>query len=29
MEFTSALNPGVVRPVGDDQMICVIMPMRA
>ena len=29
MEFTSALNPGVIRPVGDDQMLCVIMPMRA
>jgi DNA polymerase III subunit beta len=28
MEFTSALNPGVIRPHGDDQMICVIMPMR-
>jgi DNA polymerase-3 subunit beta len=28
MEFTSALNPGVIRPVGDDQALCVIMPMR-
>jgi DNA polymerase-3 subunit beta len=28
MEFTSSLNPGVIRPDGDDQMICVIMPMR-
>ncbi len=28
MEFTSSLNPGVIRPEGDDQMICVIMPMR-
>src|SRR4029077_10903648 len=28
MEFTSSLNPGVIRPQGDDQMICVIMPMR-
>jgi DNA polymerase III subunit beta len=29
LEFTSALNPGVIRPVGDDQMLSVIMPMRA
>ena len=29
LEFTSALNPGVIRPVGDDQALCVIMPMRA
>ena len=29
MEFSSALNPGVIRPVGDDQSIAVIMPMRA
>lgn len=29
LEFTSSLNPGVIRPVDDDQMICVIMPMRA
>jgi DNA polymerase-3 subunit beta len=28
MEFTSSLNPGVIRPQGDEQMICVIMPMR-
>jgi DNA polymerase-3 subunit beta len=28
MEFTSSLNPGVIRPQGDDQMVCVIMPMR-
>jgi DNA polymerase-3 subunit beta len=28
MELTSALNPGVIRPVGDDQALCVIMPMR-
>jgi len=28
MEFTSALNPGVIRPAGDEQMVCVIMPMR-
>jgi DNA polymerase-3 subunit beta len=28
LEFTSPLNPGVIRPVGDDQMLCVIMPMR-
>jgi DNA polymerase-3 subunit beta len=29
LELTSALNPGVIRPVGDDQMLAVIMPMRA
>ena len=29
LEFTSSLNPGVIRPVGDDQMLSVIMPMRA
>lgn len=28
MEFTSSLNPGVIRPAGDDQTLCVIMPMR-
>lgn len=28
LEFTTALNPGVIRPVGDDQMLSVIMPMR-
>lgn len=28
LEFTSSLNPGVIRPVGDDQMLSVIMPMR-
>src|SRR5882762_6951905 len=28
MEFTSSLNPGVIRPAGDDAMLCVIMPMR-
>ena len=28
MEFTTSLNPGVLRPVGDDQMLAVIMPMR-
>jgi DNA polymerase-3 subunit beta len=29
MEFSSALNPGVIRPSGDDQALSVIMPMRA
>ena len=29
LEFTTTLNPGVIRPVGDDQTLCVIMPMRA
>jgi DNA polymerase III subunit beta len=29
LEFTAPLNPGVLRPVGDDQMLAVIMPMRA
>lgn len=29
LEFTSSLNPGVVRPANDERMICVIMPMRA
>ena len=29
MEFSSALNPGVIRPVGDEHSIAVIMPMRA
>ncbi len=28
MEFSTSLNPGVIRPVGDDQMLSVIMPMR-
>jgi DNA polymerase-3 subunit beta len=28
LELTTSLNPGVIRPVGDDQMISVIMPMR-
>lgn len=28
LEFTTALNPGVIRPVGDDQVLSVIMPMR-
>lgn len=27
-EFTTSLNPGVIRPVGDDQLLSVIMPMR-
>ena len=29
LEFSTALNPGVIRPVGDEQTISVIMPMRA
>jgi len=29
MEFSTALNPGVIKPIGDDQSIAVIMPMRA
>jgi len=28
-EFSTSLNPGVIRPVGDEQCIAVIMPMRA
>ena len=28
LELTTSLNPGVIRPVGDDQMLSVIMPMR-
>lgn len=28
IEITSSLNPSVIRPVGDDQMVSVIMPMR-
>jgi DNA polymerase III subunit beta len=28
MELTTSLNPGVIRPVGDDHMLSVIMPMR-
>lgn len=28
LEFTTSLNPGVIRPVGDEQTLCVIMPMR-
>lgn len=28
LEFSSPLNPGVIRPVGDDQTLSVIMPMR-
>jgi DNA polymerase-3 subunit beta len=28
LELTTSLNPGVLRPVGDDQMLAVIMPMR-
>jgi len=28
LEFTTSLNPGVLRPVGDDQMLLVIMPMK-
>jgi DNA polymerase-3 subunit beta len=28
LELTTSLNPGVLRPVGDDQMLSVIMPMR-
>lgn len=27
-EFSSALNPGLIRPAGDDKYQCVIMPMR-
>lgn len=29
LEFTSSLNPGVIRPVGDDQVVCVVMPIKA
>lgn len=29
LELSTSLNPGVIRPVGDDQAIAVIMPMRA
>lgn len=29
LEFSSSLNPGVIRPIGDEQSIAVIMPMRA
>jgi DNA polymerase-3 subunit beta len=28
LELTTSLNPGVIRPVGDDQILSVIMPMR-
>jgi DNA polymerase-3 subunit beta len=28
LECTTSLNPAVIRPVGDDQMLAVIMPMR-
>jgi len=28
LELTTSLNPGVIRPVGDDQMLSVIMPVR-
>jgi len=28
LELTTPLNPGVIRPVGDEQMLSVIMPMR-
>ncbi len=28
LELTTTLNPGVLRPVGDDQLLSVIMPMR-
>ncbi|HVO33810.1 MAG TPA: DNA polymerase III subunit beta [Elusimicrobiota bacterium] len=28
LEFTTSFNPGVIRPVGDDQILSVIMPMR-
>ncbi len=27
-EFSSSLNPGLIRPTADDSYICVIMPMR-
>ena len=27
-EFTTALNPGLIRPVGDKNYVCVVMPMR-
>lgn len=27
-EFSTALNPGVVKPAGNNQYVCVIMPMR-
>ena len=27
-EFTSALNPGLVKPLDNDRYLCVIMPMR-
>jgi DNA polymerase-3 subunit beta len=29
LEFSSSLNPGVIRPIGDEHSIAVIMPMRA
>jgi DNA polymerase III sliding clamp (beta) subunit (PCNA family) len=28
LEFSTSYKPGVIRPQGDDQMICVIMPMK-
>lgn len=28
LELTTSLNPGVLKPVGDDQVLSVIMPMR-
>jgi DNA polymerase-3 subunit beta len=28
LELTTSLNPGVIRPMGDDEMLSVIMPMR-
>jgi DNA polymerase-3 subunit beta len=28
LELTTSLNPGVIRPVGDEEMLSVIMPMR-
>src|SRR5207249_5971786 len=28
LELTTSLNPGVLRPVGDDEALSVIMPMR-
>lgn len=27
-EFTTSLNPGVIKPMDNDQYLCVIMPMR-
>jgi len=29
LEFSTALNPGVIRPIGDENCLAVIMPMRA